>query len=128
MFQPRTTPCASCPYRHNAPSGVWATEEYKKLPAYDAETPDQPTELFLCHQTGEELCSGWVAHADPANLLALRLGVIVGTVDPMVFDYTTHARLFDSGAEACAHGLKDIEKPDTRAQQTIRKLIRKRNL
>lgn len=128
MYAPRKTPCASCPYRRSAPSGIWAAEEYQKLTAYDDETPDQPTQLFLCHQTGEELCSGWVAHRGPHDLLALRLGVLQATVDPAVFDYTTSVVLFDSGAEACAHGLSQIDAPDDRAQATIDKLIRKRDL
>lgn len=46
---PAPQPCASCPYRRDVPSGIWAAEEYAKLPAYDADTPFQPPHLFLCH-------------------------------------------------------------------------------
>lgn len=28
---PRKTPCASCPYRKDVPSGVWEASEYEKL-------------------------------------------------------------------------------------------------
>jgi hypothetical protein len=36
---PTKYPCPSCPYRKDVPSGVWAPEEYDKLPAYDNDTP-----------------------------------------------------------------------------------------
>lgn len=46
---PARNPCGSCPYRRDAPQGLWQPEEYVKLPAYDTETPDQPARLFACH-------------------------------------------------------------------------------
>lgn len=122
-LMPRTTPCASCPYRCTVPGGIWDASEYSKLVAYDAPIPEQPTALFKCHQGQEELCAGWVAHRDPADLLALRMGLSTGDVDLAVFDYTTTVPLFPSGREAAAHGVASIENPDERAQAAIRKII-----
>ena len=48
---PAKSPCGSCPYRQDVPSGVWAASEYEKLPAYDApETFMQPPGLFIREQ------------------------------------------------------------------------------
>jgi hypothetical protein len=124
----RKTPCASCPYRQNVPSGLWAEEEYDKLPAYDGETFEQPMELFMCHQQDGTLCAGWVAYDDPTNLLALRLGAASGIVDECVFDYTTTVPLFPSGAAAAEHGKRDIETPGSRAERAIDKLVRSREV
>lgn len=126
--QPKRSPCASCPYRRSAPSGLWDAAEYQKLPDYDADTAEQPPELFLCHQGDNDVCSGWLGHADPAELLAVRLGVMAGTVDPSCLDYRTSADLFDSGEAAATHGRRDLEDPSPEARQAIAKISRKRNL
>ncbi|MGH3734203.1 MAG: DUF6283 family protein [Micromonosporaceae bacterium] len=34
---PTPHPCETCPYRKDAPSGVWAAEEYERLRSYDAQ-------------------------------------------------------------------------------------------
>mgnify|MGYP000989402522 CR=1 FL=1 len=79
---PSRQPCGSCPYRRDVASGIWAASEYAKLTAYDADTPFQPPNLFLCHQTAAEdhrarLCAGWVGCHGP-DLLALRLAATTG--------------------------------------------------
>ncbi|MCC9181145.1 DUF6283 family protein [Mycolicibacterium mageritense] len=84
MGVPAPRPCASCPYRRDAPSGIWDASEYRKLPAYDGEAQDQPLNLFVCHQTNGDdpnarLCGGWVA-CHGGELMALRLAVIRGRV------------------------------------------------
>lgn len=60
---PSRCPCASCPYRRDVPSGVWAPEEYEKLRRYDAPTMEQPPQVFLCHQknrdTANRVGAGW---------------------------------------------------------------------
>lgn len=125
---PRKTPCSTCPYRKNAPSGVWAPEEYAKLPEYDRPTGEQPSAAFKCHHATGELCAGWVAYTDPIERLALRLGVMRGDIDPATFDYTTTVPLFESGLEAAQHGLRDILDPGEDAREAIRKLVKLRNL
>jgi hypothetical protein len=117
--------CKSCPYRADVPAGIWAAEEYTKLPTYDGEILDQVvkggTALFLCHQQTGKLCSGWVGCHGPDNLLALR----VHPVDPEVFEFEGSIPLFKSGAEAAIHGLSGIQHPDAKARRTIDSLVRK---
>lgn len=119
-------PCASCPYRKDAPSGLWATHEYEKLPAYDGHMWEQFEKqafgTFLCHQRDGHLCAGWVAGHGPHKLLALRLDT---AVDPKVFDYATDVPVFSSGAEAAKHGLRDMDNPDDRAFRLMDKLVEK---
>jgi len=126
--RPRKRPCASCPYRRDAPSGVWDDSEYQKLPRYDADTANQPTAVFACHHDDGSLCAGWLGHSDPIRLLALRLAVMSGTAAPECADYSTTVPLFASGAEAAAHGMRDLEQPGEKAHDTIRKLTALRNL
>lgn len=133
---PAPAPCASCPYRRDAPSGLWAAEEYAKLVRYDADTAGQPPNLFLCHQTSAgdpraRLCAGWVGcHGD--GLLALRLAAARGGIDPdtatEAFRYSTTVALFDSGAAAAAHGIRDIAVPGPAAQAAITKIAGHRGL
>lgn len=129
---PAPRPCASCPYRQDVPSGIWAAEEYAKLPAYDNDTWAQPQGLFLCHQTGSDdpgarLCAGWVG-CHGGQLLALRLAVTSGRVDPTVFEYRTAAPLFASGAAAAAHGMADVESPSVAAVAAGAKIAARRGL
>lgn len=123
---PRDRPCASCPYRRDVPSGVWEASEYSKLPAYDADTSEQPPAIFMCHQADETVCAGWLGHADPAQLLAVRLGVATGTLDPAALDYTTDVPLFPSGADAAAHGVAEIDRPGDRARRVAGKILQRR--
>lgn len=123
---PRKTPCASCPYRKNVPSGIWAPEEYDKLPRYDEPTYAQPTAVFQCHQGDREVCSGWLGHGDPTQLLAVRIGVSAGEVDPSCFDYQTDVELFSSGQEAAQHGVRELYAPSAEASAAITKIVRVR--
>jgi len=122
-------PCASCPYRKDAPSGLWVEAEYDKLPAYDGEIVEQLMQgaigVFLCHQRDGHLCAGWVAAHGPHDLLALRLAAGKQEVDPSVFDYETDVPVFSSGAEARAYGIADIEAPGLKARRLIGKLLEK---
>jgi len=121
----RTQPCEACPYRCDVPSGVWATEEYDKLRAYDLPTGEQPVATFQCHATPDFYCHGWaVVHSNRGRafeLLALRLALLngpVGMVPPIV-------PLFASGNEAADHGQRDIAKPKPRARKTMKKLVQR---
>lgn len=123
--KPRKTPCASCPYRQNAPSGVWDASEYEKLPRYDGDIPEQESTLvFMCHSQDGCICSGWLGHRDPADLLAVRVALVRGELDADALEYTTTVPLFESGADAAAHGLREIEQPGDRAQAAIDKITR----
>lgn len=128
LATPRKNPCASCPYRTGVPSGVWHPEEYAKLPEYDGETFEQSPQVFKCHQGDGQVCSGWLAHREPYELLAVRLGVLSGTLAPECLDYETDVPLFPSGAAAAAHGMRDIENPGIEAEIVMKKISRKRRL
>ncbi len=120
---PAERPCGSCPYRRDVPSGVWTEDEYAKLPRYDAETGDQPTAMFACHRDDGRACAGWVATHDMDGCLALRLATVRGDVDPRPFlDYRTTVATWRSGAEAAAHGLRDVLSPGPAARRLIEKL------
>lgn len=128
--QPAPRPCDSCPYRRDVPSGVWSANEYEKLTQYDNETALQPQGVFQCHQQDADsdqarLCAGWVA-CHGQELLALRLGIAIGDVEPEVMDYTTKTPIFRSGAEAAKHGMRDILKPGKRARKLVAKIARNR--
>ena len=126
--KPRPRPCASCPYRRNVPSGVWDASEYDKLPNYDGDMGEQSPAVFHCHQKDGSVCSGWLGYRNPDDLLAVRLGLMRGSLDVSCVEYTTDVPLFASGAEAAAHGKKDIAAPGRAARTTIDKVIRKRGL
>jgi len=124
---PRKTPCASCPFRKNVASGVWDESEYAKLPDYDGETHEQKSmATFFCHHGDGQVCSGWLGHRDPIDMLAVRIGISIGKLDPSVAEYQTSVPLFESGAAAAEHGRKEIEAPGPKAADTIRKVVKKR--
>jgi hypothetical protein len=123
------SPCSSCPYRRDVPSGVWAANEYEKLAEYDEIMPLQPQARFDCHQRDGKLCAGWVATHGAMNLLALRLAAarmfVNLRVDPDVFEYQTDVPVFRSGREAMKHGLKGIARPSRAARELVQRLMAK---
>lgn len=129
---PAPRPCASCPYRRDVPSGVWAAEEYEKLRRYDEETMHQPPGVFLCHQVNGRVCAGWAGCHDGLQLLALRFtamhGALTGEDFNATIDYVSPVPLFASGAEAADHGMAEIEMPGSRAVAAMTKITRKRGV
>lgn len=129
----RRSPCGSCPYRRDVPSGIWAAANYLMLPRYDGEAVQQAAAgayaVFMCHQGTEQLCAGWAGHReDPNDLLALRFSVAMAETDPAALRYSTRVPLFASGAEAAEHGLRDIDRPGPEARAAIAKIARLRAL
>lgn len=126
----RKTPCGSCPYRRDVPSGIWHQEEYDKLRQFDGSTAEQAlagaVRVFMCHQVGGELCAGWVGCHDMGETLAIR--VQARDIDPSVFEYRSPVPLFASGAEAAEHGLRDIARPGPAALAAQAKIARLRKL
>jgi hypothetical protein len=120
-------PCRSCPYRRDVPSGIWAADEYDKLPGYDGEIIDQLKAkaggLFYCHQHDGRLCAGWVGTHGPHNLLAFRLHG--ERLDPALWRYRSPVPLFRSGAAAARHGKRALARPGPAARRHIARLIRK---
>lgn len=119
MNKVRSQPCEACPYRQDVPSGIWTKDEYDKLPPYDAPTGEQPIATFGCHAAPEFYCHGWaVVHSNRGRefeLLALRFWP-AAIPKPKV-------PLFSSGAEAAAHGIRNILKPSKRARAVMAKLM-----
>lgn len=129
MKAPAPRPCDSCPYRRDVPSGVWAAEEYEKLPPYDEPTHAQPTGVFLCHQQDGRICAGWAGCHDMDDSLGLRLAVTTGAlgVDDYraTLDYSSPVLLFASGTEAAEHGLRDLAAPAGPAVRAMSKISRR---
>lgn len=127
LLQVAAAPCKSCPYRCDVPSGVWAREEYDKLPLYDGEMAEQAMRgafaLFHCHQKDGCLCAGWVGAHGADNLLAMRLNA--ARIDRSVWEYQSPLPVFASGREASAHGKRSIRRPGADARRIIGRLSRK---
>lgn len=121
--KPRATPCLSCPYRRDVPSGIWAASEYDKLPEYDQPTALQPMGVFMCHQRGGEACAGWAGCHNQQDhehdLLALRFTGLNNVDAEAVRAYVSPVPLFASGAEAAEHGKRDIEHPSAEAIEKV---------
>lgn len=130
LYAPRKRPCSTCPYRRDVPSGIWAEDEYDKLPTYDNDVPEQAAAgafgLFFCHQHDGNLCAGWAGCHDMSNNLAVRMHA--AEVDPATFEYVSPVPLFGSGAEAAEHGKREISSPGEMAKRKIRGLLRARAL
>lgn len=125
---PAEHPCGSCPYRRDAPSGLWHESMYEILPRFDEpETYKQPPNAFGCHQQDGHLCAGWVGCHDMSKSLAIRLiahDMAPGELD-RTLDYASPVPLFGSGQEAYEHGMRDYENPGRKAQSMRRTLMRK---
>lgn len=124
-------PCVTCPYRRDVPSGVWAREEYEKLPAYDRPTCEQPAALFMCHQNDGGLCTGWLqSHANRPHafdLLALRFNWRQFTAEVLKVALSRPAvALFRTGAAAAKHGLKALRRPGRKATAAMARILAKR--
>jgi len=124
----RPTPCRYCPYRRDVPSGVWAEEEYRKLPAYDNPTGQQPFEPFACHEVNQLLCAGWAqceqAQKPGHELIALRL--IQFDSGEIVLRPPGKVPLFASGLDAAIHGLKQLRRPGKAARLAMTYIVRLR--
>lgn len=120
-------PCGSCPYRRDVPAGIWAADEYEKLPAYDGEPIEQLMKegiaLFYCHQQDGKLCAGWVGVHNKTQSMAMRFHAAMLAEE--VWDYESPVPLFSSGTEAAEHGLSGVDNPDRRAKLAVAKLLRK---
>jgi hypothetical protein len=127
----RPKPCATCPYRRDVPSGVWAPEEYAKLPIYDCTTTEQGEagafEVFVCHTAPEtHVCSGWVATIDTDESMAIRIACARGQLDrEEVESYTSPVPLFASGAEAAGHGMRDVDEQPGEARAAAMRKVEK---
>lgn len=123
------SPCVSCPYRQDVPSGIWSTEEYDKIVPFDNDTGFQPPALFMCHQGDNSLCRGWL-DCHGRDLLALRLASIRGEIDHEslyeALGQTPAVPVFSTAAEAAEHGRLDIDEPGEDACRLMARIKNKR--
>ena len=127
--RPLPRPCASCPYRRDAPQGLWHEEEYARLPKYDGDIADQVVagafNAFFCHQRNGAVCSGWLGHREhPSDLLAVRLGVSGDRpqLHPVAcVDYTTDVPLWGSGREVYDHSAGHMTEEAWQAAQKLQR-------
>jgi hypothetical protein len=123
---PDARPCASCPYRKSAPSGLWAETEYALLPLYDLDTWAQPPGMLYCHQRDGRLCAGFAAVHDMDENLGLRFAISDGTVSgdaaEAIRGYSTTADLWPTGFDAARHGMRDLGSPSPAALAAAAKL------
>lgn len=123
-------PCAFCPYRKDCPSGVWGEEEYAKLSELH-----HPMSIahFNCHATeepgGQELCRGWL---EVSGRLSLGLRMYMSVMSQKgdftnedaeeifeALDNPCGVEFFETGQDACEHGLRDIFFPSREAFQAM---------
>lgn len=120
------SPCRSCPYRCDTPSGVWSPEEYAKLPGFDDNTAFG---VFLCHHSrlgeAERVCRGWLSvHAESA---AVRIAVARGEIPPDAPYEPVDVQLHPDGATAAAFGMADVADPSPAALEMIAGLVAKQD-
>ena len=67
-------PCKSCPYRTDAPLGLWHPSEFEKLAASER---DHRGAVFGCHATRHRdepsVCAGWLLKQRDAGIPSLAL-------------------------------------------------------
>jgi hypothetical protein len=125
----RPCPCDTCPYRRDAPSGIWHETEYAKLTTFSPADPDTGLPnlgIFLCHQPSgvKTLCRGWLTVEQDS--LAVRLLLIQKRVTPADVFRPARVPLYATGAEAAAAGLKDVREPGGMALAAVARLTKKR--
>lgn len=117
------SPCTSCPYRKDVPSGVWHFDEYEKLREYDT---NEAVGTFLCHHTldmsMETVCRGWLTVHQES--VAVRLAILTGAVTVEEVYAEVPEKLYATGNEAADFGQKKIEQPSRKARTVISRLMR----
>lgn len=124
---PARKPCPSCPYRRDVPPGVWDVSEYAKLPLYDRVTMGQPMNAFACHQQNGRLCAGWVGCHDMDESLSFRLISRWMSLEDVeaTLTYQSPVPLFESGQQACVHGLSEYEAISDKARSLQEKITKR---
>lgn len=77
MIWDRTSPCASCPYRKDAPLKLWHRTEFERLLAADADPLNGA--MYGCHEFNKRPpeshrpCAGWLLDQQRRGLPSIRL-------------------------------------------------------
>jgi hypothetical protein len=105
--------------------GVPPGYENNKLGSYDGGAAAQATagafKAFFCHTKDGHLCAGRVGCHDMHENLAIRMHS--GVDYDAVLNCRPPVPLFASGAEAAAHGKRDIANPGPAARRKIGQLL-----
>lgn len=78
------SPCASCPYRTDAPRGHWSREEFRGLLASENTTLGA---VYACHGHAKVepkergICAGWLLDQRRRNVPSIRLRMLLATND-----------------------------------------------
>jgi len=122
------SPCNTCPYRRDTPPGIWAAEEYRKLPEYDE--GGSALGAFHCHHEAETgiptVCRGWLS-CHRFESVAVRVAVLMHLVTEEQVEAPCSVALYGSGLEACRAGLAGVGRPGARARKAIDRLIARRS-
>jgi hypothetical protein len=76
------TPCQSCPYRKDAPIGLWDPIEFQNLLKTER---DMLGSVFACHGEAKKptkeraLCAGWLLDQKARNLPSIRLRILLSS-------------------------------------------------
>jgi hypothetical protein len=57
MIACKKSPCKNCPYRKDAPLGLWDIKEYIKLLDHHE---SEYGSIYDCHKKDGKLCTGWI--------------------------------------------------------------------
>jgi hypothetical protein len=113
--------------------GIWASGECAKLRRSDADARNQPPVLFQCHQAdvdsaARRVCAGWSGCREGGGLLALRLAVLDGRMDPATYRCRDRVRVAGApvASEVAAHSEAGIDASDEEAHRLIDKISRTR--
>lgn len=93
---------------------------------------EQPHTWFGCHAKPESVCTGWLHTVliAPPGWDSLGLRLLSQKVDvPDLSNFKATVEMFDTGTEACEHGMRDIDAPGPEAQLAmfqLRKMIETR--
>ncbi len=128
------TPCTTCPYRRDTPSGIWDRIEYEKLPAYDERGfGGAPMVTFHCHQEAEigkpTVCRGWLSvHPDCIAVRMARFSGLITKEQMAEIPIKPDPALYSSGTQAMRAGIKGIKRPKAKAVAAIRKLVKRKGV
>lgn len=103
----KTTPCANCPYRKDAPLALWSVDEFKALLDSDKDTIGT---VYQCHKKDGNVCVGWLINQNNRRLpsIALRLQLSKQNITREYLDQL-HCKtpMFDTIEEMCQANFPD---------------------
>lgn len=126
------TPCTTCPYRRDVPSGIWDRSEYEKLPAYDhRDFGESPMAVFHCHQEPmigkPTVCHGWLSvHPDCIAVRMARFSGLITKEHMAQIPIKPDPKPYDSGQQAYRAGIKGIRRPGKKAEAAVRGLLKRK--